>query len=91
MGGGAMSGESARYGAPFELPLEALSHVETYTRPAWVVHLRRHWDAAKAEPIDIVRGDSGRWVVIDGHHRLRIARARGDATILAVRRRGFSG
>ena len=64
--------------------LGELAHVETYTQARNLERLRAEWDPAQSCPIRLRYGDTGRYVLADGNHRLRLARERGEETIEAL-------
>ena len=73
-------GDPVDYGV---IPSTLLEHVETFTRPEHLARLRDNWDPAQVTPIRLAEGDSGWYVLLNGNHRLRLARERGDRTIAA--------
>ena len=66
-----------------QLPLADLEYIETFTNAKILARLRRKWDESKCEPIALFVGDTGRFLLRSGNHRLRLARERGDRTIAA--------
>ena len=64
-----------------QIPLSDLAHVETLTSGTRCKKLPL---SARDEPIRLSDGDTGRLVLRDGNHRLRLARERGDTTITGI-------
>ena len=66
------------------LALDDLDYLETFTRLRNLAYLRQAWNPNLADPILLRPGDTGRFVLRNGNHRLYLARERGDETIRAV-------
>ena len=70
-----------------DLPLVELSQIETRTFADRLERVRAYLAGLgdrPPEPIVLMKGDTGRWLLRDGNHRLRLARDRGAETIPAV-------
>ena len=65
--------------------LAELAHIQTVPLADHLHDLREDWDAAKVSPITLRQPfGGGKLTVIDGNHRLTLARERGDAVIEAI-------
>ena len=56
------------------VPIEELAHIEVWTDPQHVEYMRSIWDRIKDEPIRVLVGDQGRYVLRTANTRLRIHR-----------------